>query len=602
MQTLTQPTLLLKPFCDSGDKNTIPSVNTDTTNPQRADLTDGFPAITSEAPEDGGLPPERKDLNALGYLTTSYDFFYQAGGTFTFNQTISTAIGGYPLGARLWHTNADGVSMILRSTKQNNTDDFTSDSSYIGTSWVIESMAGMEYNQLSLFDYKFSDKIINKMAWVRSDTNSWLYSSTYSTAYQHLIDDVGFIVKNDSGTVKITVSASGYTSGDYVRSSADDKTIDGIVYYAWAYSTGILYVTLDTSSMSADDAVAALQGQRIYKYENSDMFLTIHKITVETTDSYTIGGSTIILNVLIGSDGHRIVLVNTNENEDVDTIFNGIGVAWYYVLDKTNSRFKLPRTKYNFDGLRSAVGKYISESAPNITGGISGNMKLTRGGAEDDTGALYHTQASNTYQNLSGATFQVITGIYMDASRSCDTYQNNAPLQQRASEMYLYFYLGDFSSTAVQNTAGINAETINEKVDLDFGNVSAENARKLIGNRIWFSDPQDVPTTANQYLNHGLTLDDPKNATAYLYVKFINAVAGYSVGDIVANQLLTKNFYAPSNNTVATAPTSPILDITDTAVVFPRIDVSSMRFYNKNTGAFEAVAPSDIKLIAKIVY
>ena len=148
METLTQPTLLLKPFAQSGDKNTIPNTNTDVSNPQLADLTSGFPSITSESPDDGGLPPERKDFNGLGYLTTLYDYFYQAGGTFTFNSTIASAIGGYPLGARLWYFNGtDGY--IVRSTKVNNMDDFTQDSSYIGTSWVKDTLTA---SQLQVVD------------------------------------------------------------------------------------------------------------------------------------------------------------------------------------------------------------------------------------------------------------------------------------------------------------------------------------------------------------------------------------------------------------------------------------------------------------------
>lgn len=140
MQTLTQPTALLKPFAEEGDKNTIPVTNTDSTNPQLADLTNGFPEITSLDPDDGGIPAERKDFNALGYLTTLYDYFYQAGGTFTWNDTIANAIGGYPLGARLWYTDTNGVTLILRSTKGNNLDNFTQNQSYIGTSWVKDTV------------------------------------------------------------------------------------------------------------------------------------------------------------------------------------------------------------------------------------------------------------------------------------------------------------------------------------------------------------------------------------------------------------------------------------------------------------------------------
>ena len=155
MQDLTQPTLLLKPFAESGDKNSIPVTNTDTSNPQRADLTNGFPQITSKLPSAGGLPPERKDFNALGYLTTTYDFFYQAGGTFTFNTTVASAIGGYPLNARLWYTDNNGASVILRSTKVNNSDNFVTTPSYIGTSWVQETPA-LSWNNIWTGNNTFS--------------------------------------------------------------------------------------------------------------------------------------------------------------------------------------------------------------------------------------------------------------------------------------------------------------------------------------------------------------------------------------------------------------------------------------------------------------
>lgn len=141
MQSLTQPELLLKPFAESGDKNTLPVTNTDASNPQLADLTNGFPQITSEDPDDGGLPPERKDFNGLGYLTTTYDYFAQAGGTYTFSPTISSAIGGYPQGARLWYTDGNGDSVILRSAIANNTYNFNTNSSYIGNQWVPETPA-----------------------------------------------------------------------------------------------------------------------------------------------------------------------------------------------------------------------------------------------------------------------------------------------------------------------------------------------------------------------------------------------------------------------------------------------------------------------------
>ena len=502
MQGLTQPTLLLKPFCESGDKSTLPDVNTDTSNPQKADLTNGFPPITSDSPDDGGLPPERRDFNALGYLTTSYDYFYQAGGTFTYDATIATAIGGYPKNARLWYTNNDGVSMILRSTKDDNTDNFVTNPSVIGTSWVIETFVGIENSTTNLLDFKFSDKLLTNMSWVLSD-GSWLSNTTYTNAYTHICDDIGFMPINDNGTVKIQVANSDYTAGDYIRSSADDLTVSGIIYYAWAYSTDILYVTLDTSAMSADDAVSALMKQRIYKYENPDMLLTVHKITASATDTYTISGNTVTLPVLVGSDGHRVVLVTNNEDTTVDTIYNNIGIAWYYVLDKTNTRFKLPRTKYGFNGYRGTVGGYIQPGLPDHIHHY--------GQAASDSGFGYAGVG-----NLGNYNLETQPVRYHDPN---SIYGNSDTVQPPATECYLYFYVGGFNDTAIQQTAGITASTINAKMDADVSNITASGKSSIIGYLIPdYTAGVSISTNGGEVPDNGIILAHMYTTDAYWWL------------------------------------------------------------------------------------
>ena len=205
MQNLTQPTLLLKPFAESGDKNSIPVTNTDASNPQLADLTNGFPQVTSEDPDDGGLPPERKDFNGLGYLTTTYDYFYQAGGTFTYNTTIATAIGGYPLGARLWYTDSNGATTVVRSTIANNTDNFNDGSATgIGTTWVPEIPA-LGWNNTwtgnNYFVGDLSKKIpsytLGQTPSVNVNGNFGVYdeNGTWLGGWEHQIGTDGSIVK-----------------------------------------------------------------------------------------------------------------------------------------------------------------------------------------------------------------------------------------------------------------------------------------------------------------------------------------------------------------------------------------------------------------------
>ena len=478
-----QPELLLEVFAKNGTKNTLPLLNTDSANPQRADLTNGFPLATQGSPEDGKLPPERADFNALGFLTTSYDYFYQAGGTFTFNSTISSAIGGYPLGARLWHTNSSGISMILRSTKDDNTDDFTQNESYIGTSWVVESMAGIDNSNVNILECKFSDKIINKMSWLLSD-GDWKSGSTYLNAYDYLIDSIGYRAVAQSTAPSIYVSARNtIVSGYCVRRSSLDKTIGGITYYAWnadaSYSYDrTIYLTLNVDSMSLSEALNSMQGQRIYKTsDGTSMTLTVNKIAVETSDTYTLPDKTTkTISYYLGSDGLKVVYVSNNgtEYEAVDELYNSFGVAWYYVIDTYNVRFKLPRTKYGFNGYRSNVGGYIAAGLPDF----GGELGSVNGSGFVANGIFKQTSSYTT--NPGGGTGNW-RNVEAKGSYSNAIYGNSDTVQPPATEMYLYFYVGAYNETAIQQTAGINASVINSKMDSDASNASSGAKNRMIG-------------------------------------------------------------------------------------------------------------------------
>ena len=153
-------------------------------------------------------------------------------------------------------------------------------------------------------------------------------------------------------------------------------------------------------------------------------------------------------------DGHKIVM--PDQETTIQNIYNESGVAWYYILDTTNQRFKLPRTKYGFTGYRDTVGKYVPESLPDHqhTIGLKSRTDLGNGG-----------RTATTFDSGSAAytTF---------ASESNSTYQTDAPVQQRATQMYLYFYVGQFSQSAIEQTAGITTNQLAQKVDLNAQNLS----------------------------------------------------------------------------------------------------------------------------------
>lgn len=385
MQNLTQPTILLKPFAVEGDRNTLPNENSDETNPQLADLTNGFPPITSLSPDDGGLPPERKDFNGLGYLTTSYDFFYQAGGTFTYSPTIAAAIGGYPLGARLWYTNPIGVSMIVRSTIENNSNNFLTDSSVIGMAgegkpWERENFLGYtapyKLLQYSWFDYELDD-----MSWLNADTFSWQDGTVYSEVYSHLVSDI------------------------------DDVTP-----------------------------------------------------TTELVGSYTI-------TYYQAEDGHKIVMAD--QETTVQAIYDESGAAWYYILDTTDSRFKLPRINPAREELIQTIRAKGNGIALGITDGESffGLLGGDTGHALKGRTACYGAEIG-TNGGQSTATNNVAMGITSDSTKSGIISSMTDSTSVYKGKKYLYFYVGQFSQSATEQTAGLNTELFNGKLDIDLGNVS----------------------------------------------------------------------------------------------------------------------------------
>mgnify|MGYP003288860770 CR=1 FL=1 len=188
----------------------------------------------------------------------------------------------------------------------------------------------------------------------------------------------------------------------------------------------------------------------------------------------------------LAPDGHKIC--SASQEDEAVAIYEATGIAWYYILDTTNQRFKLPRTKFGFVGLRdNNVGKYIPESLPNITGTAGGYIPRGYAGYTGVfTSDVSSAGASHVFDPDSGD----YNKMKFDASRSSSVYQNNAPVQERSTQMYLYFFVGNFAQSAVVNTAGINA-TLIEEIQNDKQDVATAVNYKNITNCIT-EIPQDI--------------------------------------------------------------------------------------------------------------
>ena len=120
---------VIKEICATGDKtSTIPETTQSGSN--ALSYADGFPIATSTPQSDNGIPPKRTDMNKVLNMLSKNQVFLQNGGAYSFDSSVSTAIGGYPKGARLLYTDIGGQKYTIESLKDNNISSPTSANIY----------------------------------------------------------------------------------------------------------------------------------------------------------------------------------------------------------------------------------------------------------------------------------------------------------------------------------------------------------------------------------------------------------------------------------------------------------------------------------------
>lgn len=259
----------------------------------------------------------------------------------------------------------------------------------------------------------------------------------------------------------------------------------------------------------------------------------------KTLQSETVAGTTI--QFYLADDGHKIC--PASEESNVSAIYNATGVAWYYIIDTANTRFKLPRTQFAFTGIRNSVGGFVEAGLPNITGEISDGRGGWRANTITTNGCITATSANGG--NVGSG--YGISDIKIDASLSSSVYGNSDTVQPKATEMYLYFYVGNFTQTALENTAGITTEEMNNKVDkghqvVEFQEPTAAN------NYTWYRKYADGWVEQGGYIANNsttttVTLPVPMKYSNYTLVGgLLNGTSSATYEHFNFNTLTTTSF------------------------------------------------------------
>lgn len=278
-----------------------------------------------------------------------------------------------------------------------------------------------------------------------------------SGSYNDLSDKPTIPTVNNS---TITITQGGVTKGSFTLNQASGDTIALDAGGSGSYHPDLFdvkwadHICNDVQWLRAD--TFSWQSGSVYQvaYQHLE-----DDIDGKTLQSETISGTTI--QFYLADDGHKIC--PASEESNVSAIYAATGVAWYYIIDTVNTRFKLPRTQFAFTGIRNGVGEFVEAGLPNITGSFA-----TAFIGNPQTGVYSGAFTSTKYNSGQGAgSNNSWSGYYnLDASRSSSIYGNSDTVQPKATEMYLYFYVGNFTQTALENTAGITTEEMNNKVNI----------------------------------------------------------------------------------------------------------------------------------------
>ena len=295
----------------------------------------------------------------------------------------------------------------------------------------------------NLFDFKWTDHKLEDMSWLNADTFSWQSGDVYVAAYNHLEKDV------ESGGLYYRWSTRSDAAAGYNRNIKTRTPTVGEKFYT-ATDEGWVDTGVTVAQIIDENTVVDSEGATLYWLGNMTNLPADRK-------EETISGTTVTY--FQAEDGHKICLPDQESN--VQALYEATGVAWYYILDTANKQFKLPRTKFGFTGLRDEVGGYVEAGLPNITGKFC--VPATYGSATSS--GVFNTYNGGSTGSTNTAAKAGDLTVQFNASSSSSVYGNSNTVQPKATQMYLYFYVGNFERDAIEQTAGITSEQLNNKLD-----------------------------------------------------------------------------------------------------------------------------------------
>lgn len=219
MKSTDAPSKQAVPFGTNGPREAITATTPSGSN--QASYDQGFPPITMTLKSAGGLPPKGQDMNQILFENASFDRYFAAGGGYTFDAAFSTAVGGYPSGARVQNSTRTGF--WLNTVEDNNTNPENTTAAITGWipvgSYGVTSISGLASSSVTLSTLQASKDRIVLSGTLTANIN--VVVPAWVKSWQVINNCVGAFtvtIKTPSGTgVAMSSSTTHYVVGDGVN-------------------------------------------------------------------------------------------------------------------------------------------------------------------------------------------------------------------------------------------------------------------------------------------------------------------------------------------------------------------------------------------------
>lgn len=202
------------PFAVNGQKNPIEITRQPDQDAQDATVNDGFPPVTMQRKEVGGLPPKGTDFNGIFYVLSENMVHRLKGEQIEFDSDYATKIGGYPLNSRLSLTNGT----IVRSTIANNSNNPNTSM----TGWELDSLSPPK-NLSDVVDKASARENLSVYSKSEIDTNVKLNQATEAVAGKAKIATTAIVQAGTNNTDIVTPQElSGFISSNVLTNNFVD--------------------------------------------------------------------------------------------------------------------------------------------------------------------------------------------------------------------------------------------------------------------------------------------------------------------------------------------------------------------------------------------